>query len=708
MEETTAAVELVEEAEPFFTTDLIIMYAVCIFIMIAFIGFILGRKYIADGRRSGKIKGSTSDYILLRLYRFYRVFPLTEGSLNHISTMLQSSCLYSQRKLFQVAAKWQTIYIGTVITIGCLAFVLYDDLLSILLVFMFAFYFANSMLDKFMDKKQEALYEAYRKSLSAVQEGYMKTGDVAEAINEADIDEILKPIFAQIYAVLTEHNGAEKLREFIERVPFRQLQIFAQICYDINNTGDEIIEGGQSNFQVALESMSEDIIGELERLHYQQDEFGNIEFLALVPIFCMKPLRAVVISAIPALGVIYDSMAGYILRVLVLATSVIAYAYISSANSTKIIKEDDRIYFFTRLAQKPGVFRTIAKAFAPKNYWGYGFAKEIGSGNKIKFGRKLHMNKAHLEKRFRNALSKKSAEEFMLEKLSYSIALTIAVVILLYFSVQLGYTYMYNNTAQLSITGTEFSVEIPQETILEMDREYLRLVEAGETPRGETLTEFVKQYEGGLTEMEIEDECKRLESKAETLSTTYYRWWFTLLALGIGWASYFIPDLLLFFRKRKVESEAETDFLLQQTFMSIFMYTSGDTIDALEHMVEISQIHRTPLRYCYYAYTSDPDGELAWLQAQTPLAEYRRFIGKLRLTTEDMSLSEAFADLRLNMQYIQRERDRKLRKKIHSKAQRCGMVQKIPLYFFLIAYLVFPLGYVSVHEFTSTFSALNS
>ena len=93
--------------------------------------------------------------------------------------------MYTPRESFQVAAKWETQYCITIIVIGCLAFVLYDDFISIALVFVFAFYFASSLLNKKMDKNTELLLDASRKSLAAVQEGYMKTGDVAESISTA-------------------------------------------------------------------------------------------------------------------------------------------------------------------------------------------------------------------------------------------------------------------------------------------------------------------------------------------------------------------------------------------------------------------------------------------------------------------------------------------------------------------------------------------
>ena len=706
---TTTVATTAAETEPFFTTDMIIIMVVGILMIVLVLVYAFVKNKIQAGRREGKIKGSTKEYILMSLYRFYSRFFLTENSINNIRRMLAASCLYTPRESFQVAAKWETQYCITIIVIGCLAFALYDDFISIALVFVFAFYFASSLLNKKMDKNTELLLDAYRKSLAAVQEGYMKTGDVAESISTAEIEPILKPIFNEVYNILTGHNGDLRLREFIEKVPFRQLQIFAQICYDINNTGDEILPNGQSNFQVALESMTEDAISELERLHYQQDEFGNLEYLALIPLVGMKPLRFAMISQIPAVGVIYDSMLGYILRVLLLACSIIAYNYISSANSTKVIREDDRNYFFTRLVQKKGFWRSLATHIAPKNYYGYGMIQEVTShGKKMKFGKKLIMKKAKLELRFRQALSKLSVQEFALQKVTFCFLATIATILVLYFSVQLGYQQMYTNTAQLSLVGGEYSVEVTQEDLLAMDMEYLALKEQGQEPRGEELNTFVKEHLGDITDMEINDEVTRITTKSNSLDSTYFHWWFILVAFGVGIVGYYVPDFLLFMRKRQVEAEAEADFLVQQTFMSIFMYTTGDTLDALKHMTELSQIHKMQLAYCYYSYTCDPDGELAWLQAQTPLSEYKRFIGKLRLTTQDLSLSEAYADLHLTRQYIQKERDRKLRKQIHAKSVKCSMASKVPMYTFLFAYMVVPIAYVAVSSFSSTYSQMGS
>lgn len=694
-----------EESTAMFTGTDLLIFGVGIGSILLLLIYVVVKNRVKKARQSGKLKGSLSESIFVWLYSRYMSFFLTETTSMRINSILKASCMYSVRGLIVATAKFETVYIGTIIGFGMLSLILYDDFISIMLMFIFSFNFAQSMLDKIINMKHVALHEAFRKGISCVQEGFMRTGDVAESLAEAEVDNILKPIFERISSVLSGTNGELRLRELIEQIPYRNVQIFARICFDINNSGDEVVDGGQSNFQLALQNMSENVISELERMHYKQDTFGNTEYLALVPLLGMRPLRAVMSYAIPALSVVYDSMLGYIIRVALLASAILVYNYIAGVSRHGNVKEDDRIYFFTRLIQRNGFWTKVAKRASVKDYWGWGFVKDFNG--KIKFKRKFYEHRRKLKSRLLNALSKKTPEELILEKYAVALFMTLTVGVLLYFSVQLGYGYIYKSTSSLALVGADYSVQVPEEVKTAMDNEYVKLLEDGNAPTGDQLLTFVSTYEGGLTDMEIQDEANRLETKGRMLQKTYYYWWFVLIAYGFGVFGYYVPDIAVFVRKHRVRIEAEEDFLMQQTFMSIFMYTSGDTLDALEHLAELSHIHSRQLTACYYNYTQSPDTELAWLQAQTPLSEYKQFIGKMRLTTDDLSLREAFADLRLTREYIQKERDRKLRKAIKREATICGILVKIPLYTFLFAYMVFPIAYVAITEFKHTYSQMN-
>jgi hypothetical protein len=237
--------------------------------------------------------------------------------------------------------------------------------------------------------------------------------------------------------------------------------------------------------------------------------------------------------------------------------------------------------------------------------------------------------------------------------------------------------------------------------------EYLRLRNEGQAPKGENLTAFCEGYLPGLTEMEIEDQVSRLETKGVSLDNCYFHWWYVLVGLAFGLVAWMYPNMMLMLRRWLIQVEAEADFIQMQTLMSITMNTDADTLDALEQMSEMTQIHKGIMLYCYHSFPSAPDKELARLQAQTPLMEFKRFIGKMRLTTEDLSLREAFSDLKLEREYIQKERDRKIRNSIHKKAVLCGFVFKVPLAVMILGDLIYPLGYIGITEFQSTMASVS-
>jgi len=687
-----------EEAPLFDSSTIIFLTAYAVIMVIGIICFIIYRR-LKTLQRRGVIKTTIREYVFLSLYQKYDKLFLTTDKLNMIKKNVQSMCVYNPRDTYIVCAQYMTIYLVCVLVFIVVAIVFYDDVVSIALCSFFGMFFADNQIEKRLDKVNEKVYESLRGALSAVREGYLRTNSVPEAIEEADIDDLLKPIFDQIYNILTTSNAELKLKEFFERVPFRALQTLARVCYDINNSGDEIDTDGHSNFMEALTSMSEDVVGELDRIHYQQDEFGKMEYLTVIPFFCMKPMENAVGGTIPASSVIYDSSTGYVLRIGIMVAIVVCFGIITKINTTAAVKDDDRIYFFSKMLQKRPVHK-FASDIAPKNYVGMAYQKG-------KFVKVLKRKRDKFQKKLDKGMSKKSPEAFYLEKATYGIVAGLIALLAIFLSVKLGYQKTLENTNLLSIVGSELSVEIPHEKMVAMDTEYLRLKKEGKEPKGENLTAFCQQYVGDLTDMEIEDQCKRLESKGNTLDNCYFKWYYVLVAAAIGLIASFYPNAMLMLRIWLIKVEAEADFLQMQTLMSITMNTDADTLDALEQMSEMTQIHKSVMLYCYHSYPSAPDKELARLQASTPLMEFKRFIGKMRLTTEDLSLREAFSDLKLEREYIQKERDRKTRISIHKKANICGIIFKIPLAVMIFGELLIPLGYIGVTEFQTTMASVS-
>lgn len=683
------------------TMMFIIAYGV---IMVIGIIVFLVYNHLKKLQRRGVIKTSIREYIFLTLYQKYDGFFLTTNQLNVIKKNVQAMCVYSPRDTYIVCAQYMTVFLATILVFFAAAVIFYDDIISIALCAAFGMFFASSQIDKKLDKVNLKVYGALRGALSAIREGYLRTNSVPESIEEADIDPLLKDNFDSIYNILTTANAEVKLKEFFERVPFRHLQTLARVCYDINNSGDEVDSTGHSNFLEAMSTMSEDVVAELDKIHYQQDEFGNMEYLTVIPFFAMKPIEQALGNTLPATSVIYDSSMGYVLRIGVMISVVVAFAIITKINTVQAVKDDDRVYFFSKITQTNQFVKRFAEDIAPKNYAGYSLMSFLKTK---KMGKVIKNDRDKFQKKLDKAMSKKTPEAFYLEKFTYAMIIGIGCCLAIYLSVQIGYQKMLANTNPLSIVGVEFSVEISQDQLVAMDTEYIRLKKENQAPKGEALSAFCESYLPGLTDMEIEDQVKRLESKWNTLENCYFQWyyiWISVVAAFVGWM---YPNMMLILRKWLIQVEAEADFIQMQTLMSITMNTDADTLDALEQMSEMTQIHKSIMLYCYHSFPSAPDKELARLQAQTPLMEFKRFIGKMRLTTEDLSLREAFSDLKLEREYIQKERDRKVRQSIHKKATLCGFIFKVPLVVMIFGDLLYPLAYIGITEFQTTMASVN-
>lgn len=644
----------------------------------------------AKKRKKKKLhrRESLVDMFFLKVYMKLDSFFLTTNTLEKINKQVQSMGVMSPRDTYITAAKYMSLAMGIATGFSILAFIMFDDIISIVLCIVFGVVFASCMVDKKVDSINMVVYNALRGAIASIREEYLRTNSVPEAVENAEIAKILKPSFDSIYNILTQSNAEAKLKEFFERTPFRHIQTLARVCYDINNSGDEIDANGNSNFLSAMNNMSSDINNELSRIKYQKMVFGKLEYLALIPVVGIRMIEKFFVGIMPGTAVIYDGSTGYVIRISTLAICVICYTIIAKINTTQSLKEDDRTYAFNALIKNSWLIRHFAYDIAPKS-------------DKKKSRQKL-------QKKFDKALSKKSPEEFYLEKVTYGIGVFLISIFAVVCAIQMGKQHMLMSTQSLSLVDMQMSVAFTQEELLAMDNEYIEMRNSGKNPDDDELFYWVQGKLPGLSDMEIQDQEKRLRSKYDTIQGSYYHWWMLLISMGLGIVGYMIPNMLLKLRRWLVQNEAEDDFLQMQTLMSIIMNTDGDVLDALEQMSEMTKIHKEMMLYCYHSYPSNPDKELWILENKTPIMEFKRFIGKMRLAVSDLSLREVFADLNLERDYIQEQRDIKMRRSIDRKRTLCGMLSKLPMGVMVIGEFLFPIGYLGVTELSSAITSMQN
>ncbi len=138
-----------------------------------------------------------------------------------------------------------------------------------------------------------------------------------------------------------------------------KLQTLAGICYAVDNSGDTTLSDGTSNLVSAISMITSEVNLEVERLKLQKSKFGKLEWLPVIPIFALSPIKSFFITNIPGTATIYNGMSGYLIVVGILFTSVVCYKAITTITRPVAIKYDDRTNLDRKLMSNRDVRRFV-------------------------------------------------------------------------------------------------------------------------------------------------------------------------------------------------------------------------------------------------------------------------------------------------------------------------------------------------------------
>lgn len=632
------------------------------------------------------------------LYEEYKKFPILKTYIRVMTKKLSSMSVYSKNEVKEIISKYLTATMASVAGTISAALLIFSDIASVVLCGILAYILITTMLEKRMERINYIVYTQLKYAMESIRLEYMRCNDVVESLETASYGNRIAKIMERIHGVLISTNGELKLKEFFESTPFKPVQTLAYVCYSINNTGDGYDAEGNSTFISTLLIMNKDINQELERQDYQFMKFGKLEYLTLIPIPCIPFVQWFLLKYMPGTSIIIEGMAGYVIRILIIAACIYCYDYISKANSMHVVKEDDRILFIFNLLKNKFIFHFV-KNITPKN-------------------RKRRLLKQKLE----NAFSKKSIEELYVEKLLYAMAI-FAFGIMLFLSATIaGRNYMLHYTGSLSMISDEKDYKdkngkpiYTKKELYDMDLTYIGLRNKGKfdfdrlqgsllESEQEELTKLIRGTMPTINDLQVEDQKTRLAKKYDWLQKVHFYWYYIDISFVIAAAGFFLPNLNLKKRSSFLKEEEEEEFLQLQTIMTILMSMNCDTMEALEHLTQVSTIHKDMLTYCYQGYASNPIAELSNMIEKTPIPDFKRFIEKMKMTVDELSLEEAFVDLIQNREHICNTRDEVLKNNIDKRRNKCGQRAKVPFMMTLILLFVFPLMYMG---FTEMMSGIN-
>lgn len=657
---------------------LILGFIVLLFVVIVFMAVKMMRdKKLTPAQRAMKAEATSA-----RRYKFLSSFFMTQGRIAYISSAISALSVYKSTQIHNIVVKLFAISTGLQIAIVCVGFFIFGDIFSIMACIIIALFVGHITVDREIEKINLKVYKEMGHLISSVRQEYLRSGSIPEALISITPTKLMARPVAQIEEILTSTNGEERLLKFYEASPFRMLQTFATVCFNINNTGDDRDEvTGQSRFLDSLSLMTSDINAEIQRLTLVWQKFNGLIYLPLVPLIGTPAAQAFLRSSMPGTAVIFDGMLGFICNFVTLLLTGLMFYLVASLSKSSAITDDDRMPFVVNLYDKYAGVRRFIKKVAPKNAARRAFIA-----------------------RQTEALSRKTPELFTLERILFFGAGLIVGAALLVVSLSAGRNYVLNSIQNMGIVKDTSLDRYPKEDVLAFDNEYLN--RQGEW-KDEYILDRVQDRFPELTSMDAGEYVKRLKDKEKALKATNLQWYYILFVYAFAVGISFIPNLLLALRKWSAKSAAEEDFLQLQSLMAIIMCMGVDTLDALEQLCTNTRIHRPMLLYAYHSYPAHPDKELDRLKSKVTLVEFKRFIDKLKLTTTDLSLAEAFSDLLLEREHMVRMREMSMLATIEKRRNLAGLMAKVPMGAMVALQMLVPIAYLGVKEFMGALGGLN-
>ena len=634
------------------------------------------------GSKPANERGASTAKLYKKAYAILSDFFLTSGNMQKITDQLSALSVYNPDELRQEVVKYWAISTGVSAAMVIAGVVLFKDTISVLVCIIFAIVINSIMVDEQINKTYSKVYNALKSALSSIRQEYLRLESIPDAIGEASIPALLSKPFDEIYQLLTSADGELLLLKFCESNPFRSVQTLASICYNINNSGDEKDQYGNSNFVQALTMLTSDVNTEIQKLTYTKIKFGIVQYLALLPIFTMNIIEGYFGNTMPGCRLIYNGMVGYISRIVILVACALCYSITVSVKSPNSVRLDDRTMWSIKLLQNPTI-RQIIYNIEPKN-----------------------KARKKMERKLTRAQSKKGPEHIMIERVTYVIVILIFATLSLITVVTMAQDYYANTTDQLSLVADESMDKFSKEEILALDEEYMGMLEEKGTINNEEATTLIRAYMPGLSDLQIQDQMARIENKYESMQKAYFHWYYFLIVIVVGLVGWIIPDLQLMFRQKLIATEAEDDFMQLQTLMAILMNMDIDVMDSIWQMAQSSRIHKDMLIYCYHSYASNPELELARLASKTRIPEFKRFIKKLELAVSELSLSDAYSDLIIERDHMLRLREQTMIESINKKRKLCGPISMAPFILLVLLELLVPIGLLGVNEFTKALGSM--
>lgn len=618
-------------------------------------------------------------------FSFYYNNVIIRGPFRRIVEMYASLSCYDSDTVKEESVKLFEKNVAIVILLPAVALIVMKDaLIAILMAFMGYVYY-ESTVEKENDKIYVKLMEDCSMTISSVREKYLETDNIPLAILYAEKSKYLEAPMHNIYRILTDTDGAERLEKFQHSYPVAIIKTFANTCYIVNENGAVKHENGADSFSEDMTTLRQECDSEIRRLTKQKIAFNSLQMLSLAGLVIMPAFEWYLLTQIPGTASLLKGFYGLVIHVAVMLTTMFSYHYISTSCRPSVVNQIDKTTWIDQLSKNKKV-RDFVEKISPKKY-------------------KTTMK---LKSLLDDSLSAKDVRYIYTSKPIYSIAGFVAAFVILLFGTITVRDNFYNNYNSLSFIPQTVT-ETQHNQIVRMDNDFMELKQDEyEAYDDETLQSYIKGRITGISDSDASEQVKRLRTKYEGYHGAHYYWWWWLVCYAVAVLCWFVPEITLKVRKKMVAYEATNDVSQLQTMMIVLSETKMDVYKALCWLEKQAAVHKAAIRKCHYSYIADPIAALEKLEKSSPVNDFKRLLRKLKSSVYTLSLHDAFSDMALDKAQTLTITEMLRGEELEQRKNSAKLIAVAPAALALIGCFIGPVLILGVSEMVDTLNNLSN
>ncbi|MBR5227974.1 MAG: hypothetical protein IKV94_04980 [Clostridia bacterium] len=553
-----------------------------------------------------------------------------------------------------------------------------DDLIMSLMVIIMVFIVNDVMIDSQVNKVADKIVRQIPEVFTQIRHSFHEHGMIEEAFNEA-IDELedkeIMPQIRRIREAITSDNPEVELERYYDVAPNRFLKLFAGISYLTMELGDRKVDG-VSVYLKNLNNILNDAYLDLLKSDSIRYKFRSLTAIAVAPIFFIEILKDWAVSNFSTLTNFYSSSFAFIIKAAVLISIFVSYF------GLKVIKDDSGQIKFDKISTKRWqekvykipIVKQIVSAFMPAE-------------NTRKYIRKSQNIKGI------NAYL--TMEWFYVNKFAYAVISFVVVLILClnmhHIDVQSVYTALSDEFTSLGQLSEED--QKAAEDYAKKDAETVQELK----DKGKITVDDVKVTLQQKGETATDEDAQRILDKIDNVKSAYLKFWEVIIAFGVAWIAFFVPDLILIIKNKIRAMEKEDEIMQFQSIILMLMYIERvDVQTLLEWLERYSYAFKEPIATALNNYEAGALEALEELRDAVPHKDFKRICEGLMSAVERIPIKDAFDELETERSFYYERRKEANTRIVDQKYTYGKALGFAPMIILLTGYFIGPLMVVSV------------